>query len=142
MDHRVSELVGGVRVSGHVHIMISSRGSSWKAASGIVKVHRCATHLALPISRDVVLILELLEDIALFVKHILLLVPSILAQKELLLALLGLACLPFEFLPELGVVRVALPLLSQLFYILVQNICVVLLLQLRLQLLSLDARLA
>ena len=142
MDHRVSELVGGVRVSGHVHIMISSRGSSWKAAPGIVKVHRCATHLALPISRDVVLILELLEDIALFVKHILLLVPSILAQKELLLALLGLACLPFEFLPELGVVRVALPLLSQLFYILVQNICVVLLLQLRLQLLSLDARLA
>ena len=142
MDHRVSELVGGMRVSGHVHIMISSRGSSWEAAPGPAKVHRCATHLALPISRDIVLILQLLEDVTLFVKHVLLLVSSILAQQELLLALLGLTCLAFEFLPELGVVRVALPLLSQPFYILVEKICVVLLLQLRLQLLSLDARLA
>ena len=119
--------------------MISSRGSSWEAAPGPTKVHRCAAHLALPISRDIVLVLQLLEDITLFVKHILLLVPSILAQQELLLALLGLTCLAFEFLPELRVVRVALPLLSQPFYVLVEKICVVLLLQLRLQLLSLDA---
>ena len=132
MDHCVRQLVGGVRVPGHVHVMISRRGSSWQAAPRPAKVHRCATHLALPISNDIVLFLQLHEDIALFAKHILLLVPSILAQKELLLAQLGLTRLTFEFLPELGVMWVALPLLSQLFYILVEKICVVLLLQLRL----------
>ena len=132
MDHRICELVRGMRVPGHVHVMISRRGRSWQAAPRPTKVHRCATHLALPISHDFVLFLQLHEDIALFAKHILLLVPSILAQKELLLAQLGLTCLTFEFLPELGVMWVALPLLSQLFYILVEKICVVLLLQLRL----------
>ena len=128
MDHRVSELVGGTRIAGRVHIMISSRGSSWQAAPRPAEVHRCASHLALPISHDIVLNLQLLEDIALFVKHILLLVPSILPQKELLFAQLGLACLTFEFLPEFRVVWVALPLLGQLFYILIEKICVVLLL--------------
>lgn len=141
MDHGVGELVGGMRVPGHVHIMISSRWGSWEAAPRPAKVHRCATHLALPISHDIGVYLQLLEDITLFVQHVLLLVPSILAQKELLLALLGLTCLTFEFLPELRVVRVTLPLLSQLFDILVEKICVVLLLQFSLQLLPLDARL-
>ena len=75
VDHRVSELVGVVRTSGHV------RGS-WQAAPRPAKAHRCATHLALPISHDIVLYLQLLEDVALFVEHVLLLVLCILALEE------------------------------------------------------------
>ena len=130
-----------MRVPGHVHVMISRRGGSWQAAPRPAKVHRCATHLALPISHDLILYLQLPEDVALFVEHVLLLVLCVLALEELLFVQLGLAILTFKLLPELGVVRVALPLLSQLFYILVEKICVVLLLQLRLELLPLDARL-
>ncbi len=67
----------------------------------------------MPIADEFISLFQLLEYVTLLVKHVMLLTSLLVSPILLLLTQLRLAILSFKTLPEVRVMRVSLPLLSQ-----------------------------
>ena len=125
---------GGMGATGEAFVLRDER--SRDAALWTSESPDSAQH-AISLAHHLILLSELSKDLTLPVKDILLPSLSGLALKEQLLFLLCLIFLSFELLPELWVVRVTFPLLSQILDVVVEQGRVILLYKLGLKLLPL-----
>ena len=125
---------GGMGATGEAFVLRDE--SSRDAALWTSESPDSAQH-AISLAHHLILLSKLSKDLTLPVKDILLPSLSGLALKEQLLFLLCLIFLSFELLPELWVVRVTFPLLSQILDVVVEQGRVILLYKLGLKLLPL-----